>query len=49
VIDLQREFNLTMPQALDISTHLPIWAEFSIFEGGQPGRLASPTPASGVR
>jgi hypothetical protein len=46
VVDLQQEFNLTMPQALDISTHLPIWAEFSIFEGGQPGRMASP---AGVR
>jgi deoxyribonuclease-1-like protein len=45
VVDLQREFNLTMPQALELSDHLPIWAEFSIFEGGQPGRLAAPTEA----
>ena len=45
VVDLQREFNLTMPQALELSDHLPIWAEFSIFEGGQPGRLAAPTGA----
>ncbi len=42
VVDLQRGFNLTVPQVLDFSTHLPIWAEFSIFEGGQPGRLATP-------
>jgi deoxyribonuclease-1-like protein len=41
VLDLMHEFNLTMPQALEVSDHLPIWAEFSIYEGGQPGRLAT--------
>lgn len=37
VVDMLREFELTMPDALAISEHLPLWAEFSIYEGGQPG------------
>lgn len=40
VLDFLREFNLSMNQALEISDHLPVWAEFSIFEGGDPGRVA---------
>ncbi len=37
VFDLVREFNLTEQQALEVSDHFPIWAEFSAYEGGQPG------------
>jgi hypothetical protein len=37
VVDMMREFDLTMPGAREISEHLPLWAEFSIYEGGQPG------------
>jgi endonuclease/exonuclease/phosphatase (EEP) superfamily protein YafD len=40
VFDLIREYNLTVAEALEISDHLPVWAEFSIYEGGQPGRFA---------
>lgn len=40
VVDLMHEFNLTMTQALEVSDHLPIWAEFSIYEGGQLGHVA---------
>ena len=36
-----REFNLTLDQAIEISDHFPIWAEFSIYEGGQPGHVAA--------
>lgn len=39
--DLQREFNLSLEQALEISDHLPIWAEFSTTEGSVPGRIAT--------
>ncbi len=39
--DFLREFNLTVPQAAEISDHLPAWAEFSVFEGGMPGRIAA--------
>lgn len=41
VFDFMREYNLTMEQALEISDHLPVWAEFSIYEGGAPGRIAT--------
>jgi hypothetical protein len=41
VFDLVREFNLTEQQALEVSDHFPIWAEFSAYEGGQPGRVAN--------
>jgi endonuclease/exonuclease/phosphatase family metal-dependent hydrolase len=40
VFDFMREYNLTMEQALKVSDHLPVWAEFSIYEGGQAGRFA---------
>ncbi len=41
VCDLVREFNLTSEQALAISDHFPVWAEFSSVEGGQAGRFAT--------
>ncbi len=34
VFDFLRQFNLTIEQALAISDHLPVWAEFSVLEGG---------------
>lgn len=40
VVDLIREFELSMRQAVEISDHLPIWAEFSVYEGGQAGHVA---------
>jgi deoxyribonuclease-1-like protein len=41
VFDIIREYNLTVEQALEISDHMPIWAEFSVYEGGQSGRFAT--------
>lgn len=41
VLDLMKQFKLTQEEALAVSDHFPVWAEFSSFEGGQPGRLAS--------
>lgn len=38
VVDLMREFNLSMQEAMEISEHLPVWAEFSVYEGGQLGQ-----------
>ena len=35
-----RAFNLDMDQASQVSEFLPVWAEFSIYEGGQQGRVA---------
>jgi deoxyribonuclease-1-like protein len=37
VVDMMREFELTLPGTQEVSEHLPIWAEFSVYEGGQPG------------
>jgi deoxyribonuclease-1-like protein len=41
VLDMMREHDLTVQQAMAISDHLPVWAEFSRYEGGQPGYVAS--------
>jgi len=41
VYDYLREFNLSIDQALKVSDHLPVWAEFSVYEGGRPGPVAS--------
>jgi len=41
VLDIMRELGLTMAEALEVSEHLPVWAEFSPFEGGQAGHVAA--------
>ena len=40
VTDLIRDFELTAEEARDVSDHLPVWAEFSPYEGGRVGRVA---------
>ncbi len=40
-LDLMREFDLSMQEALEVSDHLPVWAEFSVYEGGQAGHVAT--------
>lgn len=37
VVDFLRQLNLSIDQAYQISTHMPIWAEFFAAEGGSPG------------
>jgi hypothetical protein len=37
VLDLVRQFNLSAREAAEVADHLPVWAEFSVFEGGQAG------------
>ncbi len=41
VFDFLRRYNLTLEEALEVSDHLPVWAEFYVYEGGQPGRVAT--------
>ena len=41
VMDLMRELSLSMQEATELSGHLPVWAEFSVYEGGQAGQVAS--------
>lgn len=46
VLDLMRRFDLTVQQALRVSDHLPVWAEFGIYEGEPFGKIATgPTGA----
>ena len=33
VVDLMEVFHLTEAQALEVSDHMPVWAEFSAYEG----------------
>jgi len=40
VLDLMRVCDLTIQEAMGVSDHLPVWAEFSRYEGGQPGYAA---------
>jgi deoxyribonuclease-1-like protein len=40
VVDLMRAYDLTLPEALEVSDHLPVWAEFSSYEGGQAAHVA---------
>lgn len=35
-----RNYNLSLAEALEVSDHFPVWAEFNVYEGGQPGRVA---------
>jgi deoxyribonuclease-1-like protein len=49
VFDIMREFNLTLNQALEVSDHFPVWAEFSAYEGGAPGRLAGRSESAAPR
>ncbi len=36
-MDFLRQFNLTPDQAFQVSSHMPVWCEFSAVEGGVPG------------
>jgi hypothetical protein len=40
VHDMIRELDLTPQAALEISEHMPVWAEFSSYENGQPGHIS---------
>ncbi len=39
VFDFLRQYNLSIEQAHQVSDHIPVWSEFTPFEGGQPGRV----------
>lgn len=41
VFDFRKEFGLSKELALSISDHMPVWAEFSIYEQNAMGRVAS--------
>jgi deoxyribonuclease-1-like protein len=41
VFDVMRNYNLNEQQALEISNHFPVWAEFSVYERDYAGRIAN--------
>ncbi|MHB8899286.1 MAG: exonuclease/endonuclease/phosphatase family protein [Thermoguttaceae bacterium] len=46
IMDLMNDLDIPVRQATQVSEHLPVWAEFSVFEGGQVGRIAgAPGPS----
>jgi len=49
VMDLMAEFDLSMREAIEISDHLPVWAEFDVYEGGRAGHMAGIQPAESAR
>jgi len=46
VFDLIRQFNLSQDQALQVSDHFPVWAEFSPYEGGHPAVATRQQPTA---
>jgi len=40
VFDLMAEFGLSVDEALEVSDHLPVWAEFSVRESTVVGPVA---------
>lgn len=48
VLDFMRQYNLTQQQAQRVSDHLPVWAEFSVIEGGN-GRVLAARPTAPTR
>ncbi|MEM7452786.1 MAG: endonuclease/exonuclease/phosphatase family protein [Planctomycetota bacterium] len=40
VFDFMKFYNLRLQDAIGISEHLPVWAEFSVYEGFGEGRVA---------
>jgi hypothetical protein len=41
VFNIEQSFKLNRDQALQVSDHLPVWAEFSAYESTAPGRVAT--------
>ena len=41
ILNLQQEYGLNLEQAIDVSDHLPVWAEFDVHEHGAQMPLAA--------
>jgi deoxyribonuclease-1-like protein len=41
VLNVQKEFGLSLQDALLVSDHFPVWAEFNAYESMAPGRVAA--------
>ncbi len=49
VFDFLKHFNLSLDDALEISDHLPVWADFSCLEGQANNRIAQQTSTASSR
>ncbi len=49
VMDLMAEFDVSMREAIEVSDHLPVWAELDVYEGGRAGYMARTAPAESAR
>ncbi|WP_013627001.1 endonuclease/exonuclease/phosphatase family protein [Rubinisphaera brasiliensis] len=49
VFDMAEHFDISQEQAIDISDHQPVWAEFSTTEKPAPTHLASPPTGTVIR
>ena len=48
VFDFLRAYNLSWDESLKISSHLPVWAEFQIHEGGSTTSVAQARKTAGI-
>ena len=46
IVSLQQEYQLSLEQAIEVSDHLPVWAEFDVHEQGVQVPLATQPAAS---
>ncbi len=44
VLDVVRQLGISAAEAGELGSHLPVWAEFSVFEGGQAGHTPTALP-----
>jgi endonuclease/exonuclease/phosphatase family metal-dependent hydrolase len=49
VLNVMTEYHLAMHDALEVSDHFPVWAEFSVYEGGTRGGPLASTPGEELR
>ena len=49
VFNLMSELGRSSAEALKISDHMPVWAEFSVYENGRAGRVATRREAAETR
>lgn len=49
VLNFREVYKLSLEDALLVSDHFPVWAEFSVFEGGRPAEVAGREPGPAAR
>jgi deoxyribonuclease-1-like protein len=49
VLNVQQQYKLPLSQAVEVSDHFPVWAEFNAYESTTPGRVATRDAATQVQ